>query len=251
MISKIKKTVHYIKGKGLILTFLKIWDYILFKGKSKRKVFKTMSIYNDEFAVVTNPKGINLMYKNILLTNNIGFHSALKNLEKWHDSTQSEFYFQKLSSNQILAKQHWWNLPLTQYWKILLKNNKILWQVFLETENSIAIEEFKAGIILNAFYNRLEIKTADISLPKIDDTWRMTGIPPDTKEALFKAKKNLPNIPKLKFSIIDSINTSRVIVQNTNGFLNGRFIQAAILNEVLYNTGHHHMFKIMLEFVLS
>jgi len=234
MISKAKKTLHYIKKKGLILTFLKIWDYILFKGRSKKKAFKTMSICSDEFTVVTNPRGINLLYKDVLLTNNIGFHSALKNLEKWHDSTQPELYFQKLSSDKILAKQYCWNLPLTQYWEISLQSNKILWQVFLELENSIVIEEFKAGIIL-----------ANVSLPEADE------VDPDTKEILFKVKKNLSDITKLKFSVIDSINTSRIIIQNTNEFLNGRSIQAAILNEDLYSTGRHQMFKIMLESVLS
>ncbi|MDP8233221.1 MAG: hypothetical protein P9M06_00235 [Candidatus Saelkia tenebricola] len=247
----VKKTFHHFKENGVLLTFMKTWDYVSFKIKSKKiKGLKTISVNANDIRVTANPTQIHINFKDISLTNNVGLSSRLKNLDKYHDSIQSKFSFQKLNNNKILVKQYWWNLPLTQLWEISLKSNTMIWEVFLNLENSISIEEFQSGIILNhtCINNQISVKNREFSLPKTTNIKNIVKFPLNEKEVSFKIRDNSSEIGKLKFSIIDSINVSQIIIQNTTRFSNGYFVQAALLNEKIYNAGCHKIFKIVLEF---
>ena len=85
----IKKTHHYLRNKGLILTLLKIWDYILFQINVRKSKFTSVLLWDNPVAAVINSKNIKIIFqKDTICTCNSGFYLEIKNLDFWHDNNR-------------------------------------------------------------------------------------------------------------------------------------------------------------------
>jgi len=245
----LKKITSFLREKGIIITFIKIFDYLIFKkAEKKKKKVVPILIFKDDITVVTNSNGIDLIVGKNFITNNCGFHSAVKNLEKWHDSTQAEFRF-KREGDSLIVKERWWNLPLKCNWVFTLKKRSVIWKVTLIVENHIVIEEIKSGLIINNIYDSLILDKKRLDLPWDNFQWQeMFKIKRKTPLTI-SIKDSLLNFPDLKFKIIDSLYLSKTIVQNTDDHLNGRLLQAIMEGEVEYRPGEYRLFELEISII--
>ncbi|MDP8216559.1 MAG: hypothetical protein P9L98_04510 [Candidatus Kaelpia imicola] len=240
----LKKLPSFLKDKGIIITSIKIYEYLLFRtAERKKRKAKPLSILKDDITVITNSKGVSLIAGGRFITNNVGFHSAIKNLEKWHDSTQAEFKFIKRAGSLII-KEWWWNLPLKYKWVFTLKERSILWKGSLIVENYIMIEVIKTGLIVNNIYDSLVLGKKSLDLPEKSLQWQeMDRIGKRTLLTL-GVKDNPLSFPDLKFKIINSLYPCKMIVQNTDNYLNGRLLQMIMEDEREYRSGEYELFEL-------
>ncbi len=244
-----RKTIKHLKQQGLIITIIKIFDYISFKKNLKRKHSFNPTVLNDSFLkIITNPKGINVFYKDINLTKNIGFHSAIRNLERWHDSTQSECTFEKKSDSFIIANISLWNLPIKQIWNISIENNKINWDILLDVENIVFLEELKFGVIIDPHYDILEVNSKENFLPDIHKEWQAIELLKESN-VILKNKNDNGIYPAFKFYFQGHSIDFNTIVQNMDAYSAARLLQIVSTQEIEYGYGKYKIATMTFEFI--
>ncbi|MDD5614451.1 MAG: hypothetical protein PHQ54_05220, partial [Candidatus Omnitrophica bacterium] len=200
---------------------------------------KPLSLPGEDFYLISNLKGLNIISNGKRVTGNIGAHSAIKILEKWHDSTQAEFQFEK-NKDSLIVRQWCWNIPAVQRWVFTINKNIILWDSELEVENFMSIEEIKTGLILNSCYDKITIGDNTILLPDLNSSWEQIEIPSNTKEVLIGIDNNTLGFPDIVFK---SFLSGSIVIQNADKNINGRFVQASITEEKEYPAGKYNIFN--------
>jgi hypothetical protein len=242
MMKLVKKIFYYFKTKGVILTLIKIWDYMLYKIRKRKIKFNPITIIGDNVWLTTNPRGVNFGHQDKELTVNVGFHTSVKCIEKLHDSTQADWKFERIGQG-LLIKQRFWNLPLNQVWKINLDKNKIYWSVVMDIENILILDEIRAGILVNSAYKSIKINGKKYYFPEIND-WELLGIWENKSHFIIQTPSQCPDI---KFSIQKSLYPANFVAQNTDRYLNGRLIQMGIFRAVELPVGKYRLAELELE----
>jgi len=205
------------------MTLIKSYDYLSFKTAERNiKKIRPLLIRREGITLSTNPKGVDLISDNISITKNIGFHGAIKNLEKWHDSTQADFNFLK-KEDSLIVESWWWNVPIKCKWVITAKSRSIMWSTILMVENCITIEEIKVGLIIDESYNDFFLNENNLAV---------------------SANSILPNIPSLKFKVIESLYPCKTIAGNLNTHNNSGLLQVVIEDELEFESGEYKLFKL-------
>ncbi len=245
----LKKLIFFLRDQGVVVTVIKTYEYLSFKIiEKKNKRTKPLLILKDDITVITNFKGVSLMVAGKFITNSVGFYSAIKNLEKWHDSTQAEFKFVK-KSNSLIIQEWWWNLPLKYNWIFTLKENSIIWKGSIVIENCIMVEEMKVGLIVNNIYDSLILDQKIFGLTKKNFQWQeTTNIKRDSLLTL-GVKDNPLNFPNIQFNVVNSLYPCKTIVQNTDNYLNGRLLQAVMEGETEYLPGKYDIFELEISII--
>ncbi len=242
MMKLINKTYHYLKNKGLILTLLKIWDYIIYKLKIRKIKFTPVKVNQGNLGIISIPKGVNLECKDKNLTTNVGLHISIKCIEKLHDSTQADWEFRR-NTQGLIVKQRWWNLPLSHIWYITVHPNKIIWTITMEIENVLILDEIKVGILIKSDYNKVKIDDNIYSFPEAKN-WELLGIWENKNSLIFLTAQNYPEI---RFRILESLYPVSLIAQNTDEYLNGRLVQMGFLKTLEFPAGRYGLAKLEVE----
>lgn len=238
----VKKTFYYFKTKGVILTLIKICDYMLYKIRKRKIKFNPITIIGDNVWLTTDPKGVNFGYQDKELTVNVGFHTSVKCIEKLHDSTQADWKFERVSQG-LLIKQRFWNLPLNQIWEIYLNEHRIFWTIVMDVENILILDEIKAGILLNSAYQIIKINGNKYYFPEINNG-ELFNIWENKSHFIIQTPSQCPDI---KFSIRKSLYPANFVVQNMDQSLNGRLIQMGIFRTVELPAGKYRLAELELE----
>lgn len=239
----VKKVIYYLRTKGVIGTFIKIWEYIVYIIKRKKSAFRPIIVKENNIWLVSNPKGMNFGYKEKELTVNVGFQSGIKCLEKLHDSTQADWEFER-SNHGLIAKQRWWNLPLNQIWYVTLSEDKISWTIILDVENILIIDEIKTGVLINGnYYKTITVKEERFQFPE-SYNWELLGVWQDKNSFILQGDSSTPDI---KFEIQKSLFPLSLIVQNTDSYIRGRLIQIGILTPLELSAGKYKLAELRME----
>lgn len=248
----VNKFFTHLRENGLILSLLKVCDYLAFKLNRNENSLNPLTLKKGALWLVLNQKGISILHQEFTLTQNIGFHSAIKNLETLHDSTQADWEILFGSESRMVLAQRWWNLPIQQLWEVSLEGeNRIRWITQMIVENIISLEEIKLGIILHPLYSWVKISEREIPLPSLDQEWAKAelGIPQAEigNEIILKNEGGETRFPSFKFSVGEAFAPYEFIVQNTNNYLNGRYLQLGFLNEQEFPSGKYKLAEIYIE----
>jgi len=110
---------------------------------------------------------VKLYYKDVELTKESGLISGFSYQSELYDSSQAIWQVEKANPNELTATACWPGIPIKQTWHFILKDNQIDWQIELETEKEIELENLQARIFLKSDYkNWLNLYDTG-SLPKL------------------------------------------------------------------------------------
>jgi len=238
----IKKFVHHLRTKGVIYTFIRTWEYILYKLRERKSKFRPITVKENDLWLVSNPKGVKFGYGGKELTVNVGLHTSVKCIEKLHDSTQADWEFEEINQ-KLIAKQRWWNLPMHQIWYITLSKNKISWTVILNVENIMILEEIKAGILTNGDYKNITINGKRYQFPE-SYNWELLGGWQDKNSLILQGNSSIPDI---RFEVRKSLFPISLIAQNTDNHLRGRLVQIGIFTPVELPAGKYELVELRME----
>jgi hypothetical protein len=221
-----KKLICFLRENGIIITILKINDYLSFKISGlKIKRIKPLSLENDFIKLKAELKGMSLTFQDNPEAGAIGFYAAVKNLEAWHDSAEADFSFQK-KADSLIVKPHLWNIPLDWDWTVTLKDRGLIWRGALEVENCILTEGIKAGFVINSVYQEIVLSKDYRTL---------------------MAKSPLSNIPNLNLKLIDACYCFEVKAESLNCDENeNKIIEIAIKDELKFKSGKYQLFNLEL-----
>jgi radical SAM superfamily enzyme YgiQ (UPF0313 family)/wyosine [tRNA(Phe)-imidazoG37] synthetase (radical SAM superfamily) len=126
--------------------------------KFKRNMQNNAEIERDDVRITVFPGKIKVYWKGLELTADNGILTPIFVLGNCADSTQSEWSVQKINAAQLVIKNRWRELPLTQVWGISIsEGKKIDLEVKMELEEDLTIDDKKAFFIVSEKYDTCKI----------------------------------------------------------------------------------------------
>lgn len=244
VVNLIKKLDKSLREKGVICTGIKTVEYLTYLYRKTKTKPRTYTLKNGDLMLVIKDRGVDLLYKNTPLTQNVGFYSAVKNLGQWHDSTKSDWRVVSLDKNFIKLHLSYWNLPLNEVWKLnLISSREIIWALQIEIENYLALEEVKAGLSLIPSYDKVKIGKGEYSLPDLIKGKEWEKIPLNgTSEVMLYSERSA--LPCIRFKILAPRENVKIAALNSKLNIKGRFIEAVLDNKVEYPMGKYDLFTL-------
>ncbi len=87
------------------------------------------------------------------ITSGLGFYTSVRFSGIWYDSYQAGWHTIQHTNNTIIVAGNWPNLPISQTWRIELKNDGLIfWKAELEVFEEIGLEIQQANIMLSPKY---------------------------------------------------------------------------------------------------
>lgn len=144
-----------------------------------------------------------LEYRGIRLTKDNHIFTSIYANGKWHFSNSAQWSFRKQGDHKIIATGKWPFLPLAQVWEIEVdKENSIKWNVFLQVNVELVIEQQYISIVGVSDYSHWFSEYGSGAFP---ESFRETGMDmlqiclPDGELGFLSQDAGLP-ILHLKFS---------------------------------------------------
>lgn len=123
-------------------------------------------------------KGSGRIYWNGLeLTKRLGLYTSLRSQGRWHDSASCALWkIEERNGNRIKAAGRWLNLPIEQYWEVILNdNNLIQFMVKIKVLEGIEVDRLQTNLMLSEKYAQWMMQDENGFFPafkaKIDDDW--------------------------------------------------------------------------------
>jgi hypothetical protein len=246
-----KKFIFIKREKGFIYALIKVVDYLNFLYKKKKIASKINILNEDRITLIAKNSSLNIYWDNKPITSNVGLHSAILNLETWHDSTKADWKIHSFDDKMKISLR-FWNLPITQFWTFKLDKNSINWKIEMEVEEYLLIEQIKAGLIILPNYTIWMTKRRGGKFPPISN-WEKVWLKNDEK-IIFLSEDGPLHVSGIDISslylpaLIFKINATKFnqepILQNTDKFINGRFLQTAIASGKEYIPAMYEIFDI-------
>lgn len=96
-----------------------------------------------------------LFYNNIRLTEGLNASTSIHVNKRWYYSHLARWEIKKEGPKRLIVKGSWPNLGLTQTWEVELTGEKtFLWEVYLDLEQELEVEEARAEIASSKDYSR-------------------------------------------------------------------------------------------------
>src|SRR3989338_3195803 len=111
-----------------------------------------------------------LNWQNKLVTPNQGGYTVFSVTNKWYSSSQADWEVRKEGENKLVAIGKFYQLALTQIWRIELTNNyEIKWNIEIASEEPFEIEEGYTNIMLTSEYTQWFTPLEEGVFPSIDE----------------------------------------------------------------------------------
>lgn len=192
-----------------------------------------------------------IFYKNTEITKGLGLYTSLFSLQHWRDSMEAGWDVKKLSATKIIAEGRWMFIPVSQVWKIELKNNNIInWQVEIRAQDTIKIEAEDFKLMLRDEYKEWFITDGEHGVfPDYfeKNLWQklwVGGI--DNQPGTGAVRLKGAYLPKVKFRVYRNPDRSLSSVENSDQLFDGRVIGCFKNNpapENLFPAGSYQYFS--------
>ena len=166
-----------------------------------------------------------------LLTPNSGAHTIFLAANRWYSSLQADWEVKRESENKLVAKGQFYQLALTQVWRLELTDNyELKWNIEMELQEPIEIQEGYTNILLSNEYAQWFTPSEKGEFPSKDNNDK------DRQELLnangFRKcigveTKEIPDgkLPSLIFEQSGSTSKFRAQILNSDYFNNCRMLQ--------------------------
>jgi len=195
--------------------------------EKKKKQFRG-KLEKDKFSVLAQDDGVKLFWEGKELTQSVGLNTSVCVFGLWYDSSKARWDIAKNGNNELILRNSWRNIPLSQEWRIsLTENNSLNWQVQMFVDSKIEIEESKASLMLSPIYNRWKVENEEGKFP-FSMNWNQASL----KNTLAKQVSISSNgfkqsgLPQIKMDFTKSDGLVQPQIQNSNKIINARIISA-------------------------
>lgn len=193
---------------------------------------------------VLEKKPLNLIFNNgrlflnwqdKLLTPNSGAYASFLISGKWYSSFQADWDVNKESENKLLATGKFYQLALTQTWRLEITNDyEIKWDIEIDLQESLEIQEGNTNIMLTNEYNQWFTNSEKGEFPLIEYKdknwqWLLEGNPCRRCIGVGKRETSNGEIPSLAFEQFNYTSAIRAQILNTDYLINSRVLQYKIL----------------------
>lgn len=181
--------------------------------------------------VVFNNGRLFLNWQDKLLTPNPGAYTALCIGSKWYSSSQADWVVKRRGENKLVATGKFYQLMLTQIWQLELTDNyEIKWDIEIELEEPLEIQDGHTNIMLTNEYVRWFTNLEKGEFPFIDDkdkNWQPLLEGNTFRKCIGVESEEISGnkIPSLVFEQSTSSHQNQAQISNTDYFTNCRVLQ--------------------------
>ncbi|MFH1092576.1 MAG: radical SAM protein [Candidatus Omnitrophota bacterium] len=195
---------------------------------NRRKKQVMGSISQGKLLAQMHDEGIKLFWNKQELTQGVGLNSSVCIFGLWHDSSKAKWKIIKHSNDELVLKNNWRNIPVSQEWRIKIdSSNSLLWQINMSVDSKIEIEESKASIMLSPVYDRWNTTEERGKFP-LAMSWNEANIKnSQVKCVCVRGAKNEGQImPGISFDFSSTQGQIKPQIQNSDKIINARVISA-------------------------
>ncbi len=185
-------------------------------------------IAQDKLYAQMQDEGIKLFWDKQELTQGVGLNSSVCIFGLWYDSSKAKWEVTKHSSDELILKNNWRNIPIAQEWRIKIDGrNSLLWQINMTVDSKIEIEESKASIMLSPVYTRWSTTEERGRFP-LSMSWKEANIKNSQvkRVGVQGVKNNGRRMPGINFDFSPTQGQVKPQVQNSDKIINARVISA-------------------------
>jgi 4-amino-4-deoxy-L-arabinose transferase-like glycosyltransferase len=201
----------------------------IYKNISQDLPHKSFEIRNSDIRFLFDNGRGRIFYKNIEVTKGLGLYTSLFALQYWRDSMEAAWKVTKLSDTKLTAEGRWMFIPVSQVWKVELKEGDVIdWQVEMRVHDKLKIEVEDFKLMLTDKYK--EWFTSDGKNGFFPDyfeekTWRKIWVGQNHSQIGVKSV-NLKNmrLPEVRFQVYQLPPESQASIENSDQLFNGRAI---------------------------
>jgi ABC-type polysaccharide/polyol phosphate transport system ATPase subunit len=190
----------------------------------------------DNLGLVFNNGRLFLNWRDRLITPDPGAYTTFFMGNKWYNSLQADWEVKQESKNRLFAMGKFYQLAMTQLWQLELNDNyEIKWDIEVESEEPIEIQEGCTNIMLNSEYSSWFTTLERGDFPDIDEkikNWQALLEGNHLRKCIGVQTKNTPDskIPSLAFEQLSPSYRSQSQILNTDYLANSRVLQYKTLN---------------------
>ena len=127
----------------------------------------------EKLKITCSVYGIKMFWKNCEVTKNTGLNIAVNTLGLWTDSSKADWQVVERGINFLKVKVVFRELPLNQLWRMSLeREGQIYWEVDMEVEEPLHIDELRMLCMVNPRYKNWLNKHQEKPFPRLDGQWR-------------------------------------------------------------------------------
>jgi len=202
---------------------------LIYKNICNTAVLKTWVIKHGDVKFLFDGGRGRIFYKDTEITKGLGLYSSLFSLQHWRDSMEAAWNIIKISDTAIIAKGRWMFIPISEIWKIELREGNIIdWQVEIEVHDKIKIEIEDFKLMLSEKYNDWFV--SDGKKGKFSDyfeknLWEKLWVGNINNEVCVKAIDTADiNLPTVKFHALNVSSEFLASIEDSDQLFNGRVI---------------------------
>jgi len=184
-----------------------------------------------DLSLVFNNGRIFLNWLDKLITAHSGAYATFLIKHKWYSSLQADWEVKTQGPNRLLAIGKFYQLAMTQVWQLELSDSyNIKWDIELDSQEPIEIQEGCANIMLTSEYDAWFTHLETGSFPLIDDkskNWQALLEGSLSCKCLGVEAKVTPGsqLPSLAFEEMNPASRSQPQILNTDYLVNARVLQ--------------------------
>ncbi|MBU1925731.1 MAG: ABC transporter ATP-binding protein [Candidatus Omnitrophica bacterium] len=195
-----------------------------------------------------------LFYKKRELTKKLGFYTSVRSEGRWYDSYSYASWMLKGNKNMIEARGKWINLPLSQYWQIILnEDNSINFKIIMRVESKMSMDRQQVNIMLLESYREWVANEKKNSFPDfqgdIDDDWQTiwasgrTHVSNADYIGVCKNRTREVGLPSIKLFMRETNSDWELNIVNSDIYHRGRILQGANKKEAVFMPGEYPYFN--------
>ncbi len=228
----------------VLMSITELLDYIL-EGKGN-KILKTV-----DYSLAIEEGRIILKHKDKELTNLSGLISSIYSNSRWYDSSNAIWDINKINAETILIKARWNDLPITQNWRLTLKENRLEWDIDMEANETFEAKEHKVGIFLTDKYQNWISSYEEGVFPILNKNWEEITLRNNLTDSI--GVRNSKDsacgpLPGILFFIKDKNTSNLPLIQNSDEASSSRSLNAKLSPKV-FKPGNYSYFSGSIKFI--
>lgn len=240
-----QKFKKHLKSGGLFYSFWRGIKYFIFFIKRQRDRFKQPpknTIFKEKLKIICSDCGINIFWNNSEVTKGAGLNVGINTLGLWTDSTKADWQVLEKGKDYLKVKVIFRELPLSQIWILQIKDEEITWQIDLEIEEWLHIDEFRIVCLITPYYKSWICDYQQGDFPRLDNNWHSLYLG-DRAASIVGVRFSTAgeSLPALELGVDDK--DLLPFIQNPPLSINANIIGFRLEKKEAYSEGHHYLFS--------
>ena len=241
--SNYRKFRQYFKSGGLLYSFWRGLKYLRFLVK-KQFLSGPAPLTDERMIKLVHPEcGLGILYNGVPATSGLGLNIAVNTVGGWTDSSLADWFVLDKGGDFIKLKIIFRELPLVLFWDLKIADQRqINWQVYLQAEEYLAIDELRIVCLLNPDYKSWFTEYKSMDFPRFGDFWQDLYFSNQLSSSV--GASGASGNGSLPYFILESLDKdTRPFIQNTTSKMQSRCIGLRMIQPREYPSGNYQIFQ--------